>query len=64
MGAVTVLVEANVPQVVVTVAVNCALSPGASWTCAGVTATLRTRSVTETGTTALLDGSARLVACT
>lgn len=63
-GATTVPVEVDVPHVVVTVAVNCAVPPGASWTFCGDTATARILSATATGTTALLDGSALLVATT
>jgi hypothetical protein len=61
---VSVRVELNVPQVVVTVAVNWAVRPGETEICAGLTATETMRSVTATVEIDRFVGSARLVATT
>jgi hypothetical protein len=59
-----VTVEANAPQVVVTVAVNWAVPPGATLTVAGFSAMERILSETVIVVTALFVVSATLVATT
>ncbi len=63
-GAVTSFVDVTLPQVVVTVAVNGALVPGASVRVAGETVTPRIRSAAVTAAVAVELGDAWLVATT
>ena len=62
--AVIIFVAVNVPQVVVTVAVNCCEPPAGTVAVVGLTATLRIWSVTVTVAVALFVVSAWLVATT